>query len=103
MPISIDLNHWKINQDTLLYRYLLDTLSIVNNASKCDIGCGNSDEVCGGDGGFLSVYWGDSMIPGAPKDLTFDVEMDPMVNEKNSIFSWRAFSYSKTNIGIKYK
>ena len=59
----------------------LDSLSIVNNASKCSTGCGNSSETCGGEGGFMSVYWGDSMLAGKPIIIDFDVEMDPLVRK----------------------
>ena len=59
--------------------HYLDNLSIVNNASKCSIGCGTETELCGGEGGYMSVYWGNDMIPGTPSELSFDVVMDPTV------------------------
>ena len=49
--------------------------------------------MCGGDGGFMSIYGGESMAPGTPKDIHFNVEL-------NTDVSKRKVSYDIFNLGI---
>ena len=71
------LNKWILLEKRFYYS---DNLSVVSNASKCSIECETNSEICGGEGGFMSVYGGNEMIPGAPSKLSFDVTMNPMVS-----------------------
>ena len=38
--------------------------------------------MCGGDGGFMSIYGGESMAPGTPKDIHFNVELNTDVSKR---------------------
>ena len=38
--------------------------------------------MCGGDGGFMSIYGGESMAAGTPKDIHFNVELNTDVSKR---------------------
>ena len=63
----------------LKHKLFVDILELVNT-DRCNTQCVNSPDICGGDGGFMSVYGGDTMAPGTPKNLYFNVEMNTQVN-----------------------
>ena len=63
----------------LKHKLFADILELINT-DRCNTQCVNSPDICGGDGGFMSVYGGDTMAPGTPKNLYFNVEMNTQVN-----------------------
>ena len=42
--------------------------------------------MCGGDGGFMSVYGGETMTAGTPKDIHFNVELNSGVSKIKGFF-----------------
>ena len=52
------------------------------DTDRCNRKCYNSPEMCGGDGGFMSIYGGESMAPGTPKDIHFNVELNTDVSKR---------------------
>ena len=45
--------------------------------------------MCGGDGGFMSIYGGESMAPGTPKDIHFNVELNTDVSKRKVFLIWQ--------------
>ena len=51
--------------------------------------------MCGGDGGFMSIYGGESMAAGTPKDIHFNVELNSGVSKIKGF-------YDLFNLAIKF-
>ena len=56
------------------------------DTDRCNRKCYNSPEMCGGDGGFMSVYGGETMTAGTPKDIHFNVELNSGVSKIKGFF-----------------
>ena len=44
--------------------------------------------MCGGDGGFMSIYGGESMAAGTPKDIDFNVELNSGVSKRRGFYDF---------------